>query len=1021
MNYKELFPDWLADSKIYYATLINLSGDILYANEHFIRNFTPSGHENPKNSPFHILVHPSDRSQFIKAVQKCTHDPKTAVQFRKQYDPTHPDRWTDWELTQCKDEKGSLLGIIQVGHDLKEAKASEEKAKIETETLFRSTFEQAAAGIVHYYPSGTWIRSNKQFQELLGYSEEELKHLSFKDITHPEDYYLSENYQHELVEGTIDKYSIEKRFIRKNGNYFWGLAHVSAVHDEKNQFDYLVMVIQDLSGIKTIETRLKESEDKFEKAFFTNPAFMLISDINSGKMIEANSAWTEIFGYTLEETIGKTAIELGIISEKLRNELYDIIRKDKKVTNIELTISDKFGLPKVILYSSELFTYKDDDYVLTTGIDITERRQLQEELLSEKQRLQNILEGANVGAWEWNLTTGETLFDERWAAMLGYKLEELGEAGFNTLEKFTFEEDLERINRIIEKHIAGEIPYYEAEFRVKHKLGHTVWVLDRGKITKWSEDRKPLLMSGTQQDISDRKRYEASLIKNEIRLRTILETILDAVLIIDQKGTIQKCNLATEKTFGYHESELIGQNVNILMPEPDHSQHDQYLDSYRLTGVKRIIGYGRQITGKRKNGELFPADLAVTEWEFSGQTYFTGTIRDITNKIKVEEQLKQSQKLEALGQISGGIAHDFNNILTIVSGNLELIERKMNGAEHGMVKQIANAQKAVERGALLTQKLLAFARKQPLTPGIFEINQVLWNMSEILERVLGKHIDIKFKLNEEPLYVYLDKNDLENSILNLAINARDAMENSGNLIIITDKVSRNILPELQNSEGIADSFVEIAVIDTGRGIPPENISKIYEPFFTTKEAGRGTGLGLSTIYSFVKHFGGQIKVYSEVDVGTCFKLYLPLTVKSDKKEEPEAEETIQESGVPKKYKGKVLLVDDEVNILDIAKELLDDLGFQTVTATSAQEALEVLSIRKMDLLISDIMMPGKVDGLGLAEIVKVEYPNIKIILTSGFPGDLRKREYTDLSNFNFLNKPYKSKELEELIKQVMGK
>ncbi|TGN06899.1 PAS domain S-box protein [Leptospira ilyithenensis] len=1022
MNYTNVFPEWMTNSEVYYYLLTNLSGEYLYTNDWFKFRFAKTHAALLYQSALHF-IHPGDRSAYLTALEECIASSKPIhLQFRKHSNDPEINEWTEWEFSAWKNEEGMYAGVLQIGHDVVEAaKSNDPNLKIVTENLFRSTFEHAAAGIAHFYPDGKWLRYNQQFQELLGYSKEELENLTSDDLTHPKDRNTNNSSFSELIKGTIDKYSIEKRLLTKGGTYVWVIEHISAIYDGNGNIDYIVKVVQDLSAIKNAEQQFIESEEKFKKTFYSNPAFMILSEQKSGTIVEANLAWTEIFGYSLEETVGRNSIELGILELESRAQLVEILEKEKRIKNFEINIKNKNGVIKTLLSSAEIFPYKGETYVLITGIDVSERRKLEEDLIIEKQRLSDILEGTNVGIWEWNISTGEVFLDERWANMLGYRLSELGNTNLDTLAKFTLEEDLSRIGEIMKQHLRGETPYYEAEFRMKHRFGHTIWVLDRAKVTKWSNDKEPLFMHGTRQDISERKRHEASLIKNEIRLKTILATIIDALLIIDQNGIIQKCNLATEKTFGYTESELIGQNVKILMPEPDHSQHDQYLQKYHTTGIKKIIGYGRQIIGRRKNGDNFPAELSVTEWEFSGEKYFTGTIRDISNKIKVEEQLKQSQKLEALGQIAGGIAHDFNNILAIVSGNLELIQRKIIDSGQQFTKQIGSALKAVDRGSQLTQKLLAFARKQPVVPTSVEINQVIANMQEILERVIGKHIQIQFKFYDKPLYLFLDKNDMENSILNLAINARDAMENAGSLIITIDRVQKNILPELQNSPNLQENYAEISVIDTGKGIPPHILEKIYEPFFTTKAVGQGTGLGLSMIYTFVKHFKGHIKVYSEVNIGTSFKLYFPLMEENSETENPIAEQNTNQSSNDK-YSERVLLVDDEEGIIDIAETLLVDLGFTVTTAVSADDALKLLDNKgSFDLLISDIMMPGEIDGLALAEIVKKDYPNMKIILTSGFPGDLRKREYSDLKEFHFLSKPYKAKELEETIQKALGR
>ncbi|MCW7462141.1 ATP-binding protein [Leptospira sp. 3 VSF25] len=385
--------------------------------------------------------------------------------------------------------------------------------------------------------------------------------------------------------------------------------------------------------------------------------------------------------------------------------------------------------------------------------------------------------------------------------------------------------------------------------------------------------------------------------------------------------------------------------------------------------------------------------------------------------IKGENQLKQTQKLETLGQIAGGVAHDFNNILAIISGNLELIQRRNPNPDPLFIKKIESAMGAVERGSQLTQKLLSFARKQIVSPNEVEINQVISNMEEMLKPVIGKHIDLKIQLYKIPLRVFLDPFDLETSILNLVINARDAMENTGVIEIRINKVKKNSLSDLTNVTQLAEHYVEISVTDTGRGMSREIMDRIYEPFFTTKPVGQGTGLGLSMLFTFVNQFNGFVKVNSEINVGSCFRVYFPLLENiASFREEIELSAKREN---PTKYKGKVLLVDDEIEILEIAKDLLSDMGFTVQCVTSGDEAKILLELNNYDILISDVMMPGKIDGLKLAEIAQTKHKDLKIILTSGFPGDLRKREYIDLDKYHFMNKPYRAAQLENTIKEVL--
>jgi signal transduction histidine kinase/ActR/RegA family two-component response regulator len=399
-------------------------------------------------------------------------------------------------------------------------------------------------------------------------------------------------------------------------------------------------------------------------------------------------------------------------------------------------------------------------------------------------------------------------------------------------------------------------------------------------------------------------------------------------------------------------------------------------------------------------------------------TELLAVIQDITYKKTFEEHLKQSQKLEALGQIAGGIAHDFNNILAILMGNLEMISRKLPKEDSFLSKTIDSSLSAVDRGALLTKKLLAFARKQIFSPEPTDLNSIIYSTIDILERVIGKQIQIVLDISESPLPIFIDKNEMENVILNLAINARDAMNNSGTLTIRTKLIENVKLSQNNLIDESKNFFAEFSIIDTGVGIPPHLIQKIFEPFFTTKPKGQGTGLGLSLTYGFVKQSKGHIHVYSEEGSGTCFKLYFPIINNNEIQEPSVSNKSAMETMTPYDTKSKtILVVDDEPSMLNITNSLLSGIGYNVLTARNAIDALDILKKEKIDLVISDIIMPGEMNGIALAKYIKQNFQNIKVILTSGFPGHLHKNESDELKQFVFFEKPFKMKELESIVKQ----
>jgi signal transduction histidine kinase/CheY-like chemotaxis protein len=386
---------------------------------------------------------------------------------------------------------------------------------------------------------------------------------------------------------------------------------------------------------------------------------------------------------------------------------------------------------------------------------------------------------------------------------------------------------------------------------------------------------------------------------------------------------------------------------------------------------------------------------------------------------QIEEQIRRSQKMEAVGQLTGGIAHDFNNILAIVMGNLELLQRRVSGDEEAS-RRVETALKGAKRGADLTRKLLGFSRKEAHETKLTSVNELIWNMEELLVKSLTVAINVEHHLADDLWPVEVDPGDFQDAILNLALNARDAMSDGGSLVIET---SNKVLDEdyvRRNPQGKAGEFVMLSVSDTGHGMTPEVRERVLEPFFSTKEEGKGTGLGLGMVYGFVQRSKGHMKIYSEPGEGTTIRIYLS---RAHEEGESEGKEPAQ-ADLPRGSE-TILVVDDEEHLVDIAVSHLEGLGYRTVTANGGMQALEVLQgDADIDLLFSDVIMPGGMDGYELAKQAIEKRPNLKVLLTSGFT---KKREelnnedkavYAKLAT-NLLSKPYNQSELALSVRRVL--
>jgi len=503
---------------------------------------------------------------------------------------------------------------------------------------------------------------------------------------------------------------------------------------------------------------------------------------------------------------------------------------------------------------------------------------------------------------------------------------------------------------------------------------------------------------------------------NESDLRNILDGMVDGVITINDKGKILSFNKSAETIFGYEYKEVIDQNVSMLMPEPDHSQHDEYLNRYVTTGNAHIIGIGRDVIAQKKNGEKFSMRLSVVEYpsKVEGERWFIGSCLDITLYKQQEEQLRRSMKMDALGKLVGGVAHDYNNMLGVILGYSEMLSG-MYKDDSTFQKYVAQILRAGNRGRDLTKSLLSFSRSQPMTEDIVRINDVLNDNFQMLSKTLTASIKLHMKLDDNLWSVYINIGCLEDAILNMCINAMHAMPEGGVLEFSTSNVQVNTLDAQVLNIEVGD-YIKLSVSDTGIGMTKEVVSHIFDPFYTTKEE-KGTGLGLSQVYGFINKSGGSIKVYSEPGRGTCFSIFLPRYHEQSKDTRLDEQEQLS---AYEKYdgSGKILVVDDEADLREFIEIVLVSQGYKVISASSGKEALSIIEKEKIDLVLSDVIMPD-MDGYELAQIIHMKYPKVRLQLCSGFSG-ARGLMVTNENLFNnMLQKPFTSNELLQHVSDLL--
>jgi len=548
---------------------------------------------------------------------------------------------------------------------------------------------------------------------------------------------------------------------------------------------------------------------------------------------------------------------------------------------------------------------------------------------------------------------------------------------------------------------------YEAEGWRIRKDGSRFWahvVID----PIYNEAGVLLGFAKVTRDVTERKRAEDALRESEQRFRLLVNGVTDyALFMLSPEGTVTNWNPGAERIKGYLQEEIIGSHFSrFYTPEDrDAGVPRRAIETAATTG--RFEAEGWRV---RKDGSRFWAHVVIDAIrDDAGELLgFAKITRDLTEKKKADEALEkanialyQAQKMESIGQLTGGVAHDFNNLLSVLSSGLEVLSLQRGDGDR---RTLDSMRRAIDRGARLTQQLLAFARQQPLQAETRNLNRVIRGFETVLRRAGHPAIDFVIDLDRKARSAVIDSARFESALLNLVVNARDAMPDGGRLTIATT----NVVADGTHPAGLAPGeYVRVTVTDTGTGMPPDVVARAFEPFFTTKEVGKGTGLGLSQVYGFIKQSGGEVAIDSAQGEGTTISIYLPAVV--DPVEEPRAE-----------HIESVLIVEDEPDLMDVAATLFTSMGYDVVTASSGQEAIDVLEQRDVDILFTDVVMPNGMNGIELASFTREHYPATKIMLASGYPlPALRQRHGSDLSEFAFVNKPYRLSDLARTLRSAI--
>ncbi len=726
-----------------------------------------------------------------------------------------------------------------------------------------------------------------------------------------------------------------------------------------------------------------------------NKMMTLLLNIDPNSDILKN---TNIYGF-------KTPDDYLIIENILRK-----LRVRPFDTPLEVTLKDIYSTYKIFIQLIAVLLLIV--FLLLVGLIVYNRKikELHKKVEQDKEILDAVIEGTRAGYWVWDLPTNKVKINEQWANLLGYKLEELEPVSLQTWENLTHPEDLQKAYTVIKKHLDGEVDYYQCDIRMKHKDGHWVWVIDRGKISKRDQDGKPIEMAGTHIDITEKKLTELALMEEKEKLFIILRSIGDGVIATDSNGNIFIMNSVAEKLTGWSLEEAKGRFISDVF-----NIYEETTSKKMINPVEKVLETGEIHNLENstilvsKNGEKhLIADSAAPIKGNDGEILGVVLVfRDVTEKQKLMETLTKAQKLESLGILAGGIAHDFNNILQGIFGYIEIAMNETK--EEKTMKLLEKSRSAIERAKGLSNHLLTFAKGgapikkvQPLVP---------WLTDTVKFYLSGSNVAYNFKIAESLHHVSYDPNQLGRVIDNLVMNAKQAMPNGGNLEVIAENVK---LDEQNVYKLKPGDYVRIIFKDTGCGIPKDIIGKIFDPFFSTKQM--GSGLGLSICYSIIQRHDGAIDVESEVGKGTTFYIFLPSA-------KPTTYQEVQnEKDTKKTFKGKVIVMDDEEFIRDYYKNAFKMLGIETLQTKDGHEAIELYKKmkengEKIDAIFCDLTIPGGLGGIEVVQEIRKFDSSVKIFVCSGYSDDPVMQEPLDYGFNGSIEKPFTFEKLKSVVEQ----
>ncbi len=763
---------------------------------------------------------------------------------------------------------------------------------------------------------------------------------------------------------------------------------------ERTHRERLLLRVEDLLEERT--KQLRESETRFRVLFDNIPEIVFVYD-DHGVILYSNMVSKQVLEW--EELVGKNIRDLRTTSPVLIGKELKKYPLGEGSYHFEATYFSQTGKRIEVEVNEQYIEFENKPAILSIGRDITARKQFIEALQVAKEYAENLINSSLDMIISVDLDRRIIEFNKAAQRTFGYRKEEVLGKPINILYG-----DSDQSTQVHQQALCTE--KFTGEVLNRRKNGELFYSYLSSSVLR-DVQGKVIGIMGISRDITEQKRMEAE----RQRLTIAVEQAAESIVITDTTGTICYVNPAFERVTGYAQAEALGQNFALLKEGEDYPFYQQIWNRLQ----KGEVWTGR-LRPRRKDGTPYEEEATFSPVRnTSGQIVnYVAVLRDVTQEISLEAQLRQVQKLEAIGQLAGGIAHDFNNLLTGILGYANLL--KLNAQLQDMVFHAADViEKAAERGAQLTSQLLGFARQGKHQNVPVDLHSTIQEVIALLSRTVDKKIKFTQRLQAHGVFVQGDPAQLQQVIFNLALNARDAMPEGGEMSFATEVVTLDEAYCRHHMGATPGHYLLLSVTDTGVGIPKMIQDRIFEPFFTTKPSGKGTGMGLAMVYGIVKNHGGTIRVYSEEGQGTTFKVYLPITAPQSRIMEEKNPVTTPVPG-----RGKILIIDDEEGVREVLSDMLRHLGYEVVSVSDGVEALTYYQEKghEIDAVILDMVMP-RMKGKECFQKLRALNSRVKVILSSGYDRNEAVQEILDEGVQGFVQKPYRVQQLSEVIAKVL--